>query len=316
MSGGQPVGENEVGFGFLNLPEEFQRADTSRVHVLPVPLEETVSYGGGTRRGPQAIIDASKQVELFDRAFRGEAALSYGIHTLPAVSIEPGPIEAVLDRIQAAVAAIAAAGRLPVVLGGEHTVTLGPVRALHAAHRGAADAPLAVVQVDAHADLRDAYHRSPYSHACVMRRLVEETGCALTQVGVRSLCAEEDAFIRDHSGSVRTFFADEIHADASGGWLAELSDRLRGRRVYLTIDVDGLDPSIVPATGTPEPGGLSWRQAMALLEALTGAAEEIVGIDCVELAPLPGLHAADFAAAKLLYRAISLSVLRRPNRRP
>ena len=314
MSARSPVGEDEVGFGFLNLPEEFQRPGTSSVHVLPVPLEETVSYGGGTRRGPRAIIDASRQVELFDRALGGEAALAYGIHTLPAVPVEPGPIEAILDRVQGAVAAIAAAGRLPVVLGGEHTVTIGPVRALHG--RGPASAPLAVVQVDAHADLRDVYHRSPYSHACVMRRLVEETGCELCQVGIRSLCAEEDAFIREHAGTVRTFFADEIHADTTGGWLAELASRLAGKRVYLTIDVDGLDPSIVPATGPPEPGGLSWRQAMALLEAVAGAAGEIVGIDCVELAPAPGLHAADFAVAKLLYRAISLSVLRRPNRRP
>jgi agmatinase len=302
-----PVGEEEVGFGFLNLPEEFQRPGTSRVHVLPVPLEATASYGGGTRHGPQAIIDASKQVELFDRALGGEPALAYGIHTLPAVPVEPGAIETVLDRVQAAVAGIAAVGKLPVVLGGEHTVTIGPVRALAAARVVSPAAPLVVVQVDAHADLRGVYQGSPYSHACVMRRLLEDAGCELVQVGIRSLCAEEDAFIRENPARVRTFFADDIHADAAGAWLAELADRLRGRRVYLTIDVDGLDPSVVPATGTPEPGGLSWRQAMALLETVTGAAGEIVGIDCVELAPVPGMHAADFAAAKLLYRAISLS---------
>jgi agmatinase len=316
-----PVGENEDGFGFLNLPEEFQRAETSRVHVLPVPLEETVSYGRGARHGPQAIIDASRQVELFDRAFGGEPALEYGIHTLAAVHVGTGPLEAMLARIQTAVAGIVAAGKLPVTLGGEHTVTIGPVRAiaeatalgaLHAAAAtgNVAGAPLAVVQVDAHADLRDVYHDSPYSHACVMRRLIEETGCQLCQVGIRSLCAEEDEFLREHSGSVRTFFAEEIHADAAGAWLTELADRLRGKRVYLTIDVDGLDPSVVPATGTPEPGGLTWQQAMALLETVTGAAGEIAGIDCVELAPVPGLHGADFAVAKLLYRAISLSLRR------
>jgi agmatinase len=322
MPGKPPVGEQEVGFGFLDLPEEFQRADTSRVHVLPVPLEETVSYGGGTRAGPEAIIEASKQVELFDRAFGGEPALAYGIHTLAPVPVEPGPIEAILDRVQAAVAGIVAAGKLPVTLGGEHTVTIGPVRAiaeatalgaLHAARTarsGWAGTPLTVVQVDAHADLRDVYQGSPYSHACVMRRLVEETGCRLCQIGIRSLCAEEDAFIREHPGAVRTFFADEIHADAAGGWLTGLADLLRGRRIYLTIDVDGLDPSVIPATGTPEPGGLTWQQAMAMLETVTGAAGEIVGIDCVELAPVPGLHAADFAVAKLLYRAISLALRR------
>jgi agmatinase len=323
MPGKPPVGEQDIGFGFLNLPEELQRAGTSRVHVLPVPLEETVSYGGGTRRGPEAIIDASRQVELFDRAFGGEPALAYGIHTLPAVRTGDG-VEAALARVQAAVAGIVAAGKLPVTLGGEHTVTIGPVRAiaeatargaLHAARAGAegasSAAPLTVVQVDAHADLRNVYQGSPYSHACVMRRLVEETGCGLCQVGIRSLCAEEDAFIKGHPETVRTFFADDIHADAAGAWLGELAERLRGRRVYLTIDVDGLDPSVVLATGTPEPGGLSWQQAMTVLETVTGAAGGIAGIDCVELAPVPGMHAADFAVAKLLYRAISLA-MRRP----
>ncbi len=309
MPGATPVGDSEVGFGFLNLPEEFQRPGTSRVHVLPVPLEETVSYGGGTRRGPEAIIEASKQVELFDRVLGGEPALDYGIHTLPAIDAS-GDIAMVLARVQAAVAGIVAAGKLPVVLGGEHTVTVGPVRAIAAAAPvgGTAAAPLVVVQVDAHADLREGFHGSPYSHACVMRRLLEETGCELCQVGIRSLSAEEDAFIRGNPGRVRTFFADEIHADSSGAWLGELTSRLAGKRIYLTIDVDGLDPSVVPATGTPEPGGLSWRQALALLDAVGGAARAVVGIDCVELAPSPGLHAADFAVAKLLYRAISLSV--------
>jgi agmatinase len=308
MPGKPAVGGEEIGSGFLGLPERFQRADTSRVHVLPVPLERTVSYGAGTAAGPAAIIEASRQVELFDRLLGGEPALDVGIHTRPAPGMD-GTIEDVLARVRAAVAEIVAAGKLPVVLGGEHTVTLGPVTAIAAAASPGAP-PLAVVQVDAHADLRGEYQGTPYSHACVMRRLVEETGCELTQVGIRSLCAEEDAFIRDHPGRVLTLFADEIHEDAAAGWLGALAARLAGKRVYLTIDVDGLDPSVVPATGTPEPGGLSWQQAMALLATVTAAAGEIVGIDCVELAPSPGLHAADFAVAKLLYRAISLSLRR------
>jgi agmatinase len=293
--------------GFLDLPERYRLPETSSVHVLPVPLELTVSYGGGTGGGPAAIIEASKQVELFDRALGGEPALGYGIHTLPAIPVEPGPIEAILDRIRIAAAGIVAAGRLPVVLGGEHTATIGAIRAVHDA-RGDTSVPLAVVQVDAHADLRGTYQGSPYSHACVMRRLLEETDCELFQVGIRSLCTEEDAFIGENPGRVRTFFADDIHADARGSWLTELSGRLRSRSVYLTIDVDGLDPSVIPATGTPEPGGLSWQQAMVLLDTVAGAAGKVVGIDCVELAPVPGMHAADFAVAKLLYRAMSLAV--------
>jgi agmatinase len=315
MPGEVPVGDSEVGFGFLNLPEEHQRPGTSRVHLLPVPLEATVSYGGGTRRGPAAIIEASRQVELFDRALGGEPALAYGIHTLPALDAA-GDVADVLARVEDAVAAILGAGKLPVTLGGEHTVSIGPVRAIHAAARAAAAggadaAPLAVVQVDAHADLRGGFHGSSYSHACVMRRLVEETGCELFQVGIRSLSAEEDGFIRAKAATVRTFFADEIHADAGGGWLDELAGRLAGRRVYLTIDVDGLDPAVVPATGTPEPGGLTWGQALALIATVGRAAGSVVGIDCVELAPVAGLHAADFAVAKLLYRAISAAVRQR-----
>jgi agmatinase len=299
----------EAGAGFLDLPEQCRRPDTSRVHVLPVPLEQTVSWGGGTRQGPRAIIEASAQVELFDRSLGGEPALAYGIHTLPPIPVEPGPLEAVLSRTGSAVAAILAAGKLPVVLGGEHTVTIGSARAVHESSPPGA-ASLAVVQIDAHADLRDEYQGTKHSHACVMRRLVEQTGCELFQVGIRSLCVEEDAFIRGHPDRVRTYFAEQIHADAHGAWLAELAGRLRGRRVYLTIDVDGLDPSVIPATGTPEPGGLSWQQAMLLLDTIAGAAGAVVGIDCVELAPVPGAHWADFAVAKLLYRAMSLAVLR------
>ncbi len=291
-----PTTRDEGGFGFLDLPEAHQRPGGSRVHVLPAPLEETVSYEGGTSAGPAAIIAASRQVELYDGALGGEPALEYGIHTLAPVELVAGDVVASLAAIERGVAAIVAAGRLPVVLGGEHTVTVGAVRAVKAAGRLAGGAkPPAIVQLDAHADLRSEFHGTKWSHACVMRRIFEETDCELFPMGVRSMSAEEADFIEEHAGRVHRY---GVHR------LKGLVTALRGRSIYLTMDVDGLDPSVVAATGTPEPGGLSWREAVELVTAVCSAGT-VVGIDCVELAPRPGLHAADFAVAKLLYWTIS-----------
>lgn len=282
---------------FLDLPEQEATYERAGVLLLPVPFEATVSYGHGTAHGPAAIIEASKQVELYDREFDSEPALAYGVHTLPAVTMPADPAQAV-EAITEAVAAAAASGKLVVGLGGEHTVSVGFGRGLLRAVGG----PLTIVQIDAHCDLRDSYEGSPYSHACIARRLLEEEGIAqVLQLGIRSLCPEEIAFARANPERVRIWFSEEVHA---GNWQSELIERLRGRLVYLTIDVDGLDPSIVPATGTPEPDGLTWTETLAILRTVTQHAT-VVGLDCVELAPVESLHLADFAVAKLLYKAIS-----------
>ncbi len=269
--------------------------------ILPLPLEATVTYGRGTRYGPEAIIRASQQVELYDREFGCEVALEYGVHTLPALSF-PEDVGEAVGVIADAAARWAATGKLLVGLGGEHTVTLGLVRGVLRARRG----PLTVVQIDAHADLRAEYEETPYSHACTARRLLEESGVEqILQLGVRSVCLEEVEFARAHPDRVRVWYAEEVHA---GNWAAELAARLSGRTVYLTIDVDGLDPAVIPATGTPEPDGLTWKEAVDIIRTVARAASAVVGVDCVELAPVPGLHAAEFAAAKLLYKAISLGM--------
>jgi N1-aminopropylagmatine ureohydrolase len=282
---------------FLDLSGRDADAGRAAVFVLPIPLEVTVSWGGGTARGPAAIIDASTQVELYDREFDSEPALLYGVHTLAPVTLPADPPTAV-DAIESAVAAAAGAGKLLVGLGGEHTVSVGFGRGLLRALEG----PLTVVQIDAHCDLRDAYEGSPYSHACVARRLLESSGIEqVLQLGIRSLDVEEVTFARANSDRLRIWFAEEVHA---GAWQEELQGRLRGKRVYLTIDVDGLDPAVVPATGTPEPDGLSWSEALEIVRAVTTVAP-VVGLDCVELAPHAGQHAADFAVAKLLYKTIS-----------
>ncbi|MGQ9802932.1 MAG: agmatinase [Anaerolineae bacterium] len=294
---GGPSPEN-----FLGLPEPYTRPERARVLVLPLPLEATVTYGRGTRYGPEAILRASGQVELYDREFGREVALEYGVHTLPAPSL-PEYVGEAVGAIADAAAHWAATDKLLVGLGGEHTVTLGMVRGILRARGG----PLTIVQIDAHADLRAEYEGNPYSHACTARRLLEEMGVEqILQLGVRSVCPEEVEFAHAHPDRVRVWYAEEVHA---GGWAEGLAARLSGRAVYLTIDVDGLDPAVIPATGTPEPDGLTWREAMDVIRTVARAAAAVVGIDCVELAPVPGLHAAEFAAAKLLYKAVSYAIL-------
>lgn len=285
---------------FLGLPPHASGFEQARVLVLPIPYEATVSYGGGTARGPEAIIAASQQVELYDREYDAEVALGYGVHTLPPLRLPDDPAAAVAAITQATAQA-AATGKLVVGLGGEHTVSAGFGAGLLQALGG----PITVVQLDAHADLRDEYEGTPYSHACVMRRLWDRPEVEqVLQLGIRSVCPEEVALVRGHPARVRLWYAEEVHA---GGWRAELVARLRGKRVFLTIDVDGLDPAIVPATGTPEPDGLTWTEALDIVR-LVGDTATVVGLDCVELAPTPGLHAADFAVAKLVYKAISYAL--------
>ncbi|MEG2140628.1 MAG: agmatinase, partial [Bilophila sp.] len=245
-------------------------------HVLPVPLEASVSYGEGTHNGPDAILAASDQLELWD----GESVPArLGIHTWPAVDCQ-GDTPQVLARIETAVQGVLDCGGLPVLLGGEHTVTYGALAALQKQY-----GTFGVIQFDAHADLRDSYEGTPWSHACVMRRAVKDLGLPLVQFGVRALCLEEV--------EARTLHAVRVY-DA-----ATLAHRLPDaplppdfpKQVYLTFDVDGLDPSIMPATGTPVPGGLGWYDALTLAKrALQG--RQVLGFDVVELAPLAGFLAA------------------------
>jgi agmatinase len=288
---------------FLGLPDEHSSFEQAAVLVLPIPFEATVSYGSGTRHGPAAIIEASQQVELYDRESDSEPALEYGIHTLPPVELAGDPQTAVAE-IAEAVAAAAASGKLLVGLGGEHTVSVGFGRGLLDALGG----PLTVVQIDAHSDLRDEYEETPFSHACIARRLLEMDGIEqVLQLGIRSVCREEVDFVRANPQRARVWYSEQVHA---GGWRDELVERIRGRRIFLTIDVDGLDPSIVQATGTPEPDGLTWQETLDILRTVSTHAQ-VVGLDCVELAPLDNLHASDFAVAKLLYKTISYAVGRR-----
>ena len=256
--------------------------------VVPVPYDLTSTYQSGSRRGPGAILDASANMELYDEELRKETYLA-GIHTLvPLAADARGPGEMVAS-VREQITRVLVHGKIPVMLGGEHSISLGAVQAMQEKYPA-----LSVLQLDAHADLRDSYQGSPYSHAAVARRIAEI--CPLVQVGIRSMSVEEAVFIA--AGTVRTLTVDTIRADK--GWQEKVLEYLSGD-VYVTIDLDVFDPAIMPSTGTPEPDGLAWRDVLSLLRQLSRR-RRIRGFDVVELAPVPGLVAPDFLAAKLVYR--------------
>ncbi len=258
--------------------------------VVPVPYDLTSTYQPGSRRGPAAILEASANMELYDEELHKET-YRVGISTLTPLDVDArGPAEMV-EAVRGSIAQIINDEKTPVMLGGEHSISFGAVAAMKEKHPR-----ISVLQLDAHADLRDTYQNSPYSHASVARRISEI--CPLVQAGIRSMSAEEAEFIK--TAGIRTYssdfilstrnFCEQICADLSGD-------------LYITVDLDVLDPSVMPSTGTPEPGGLSWHH---VLELVREAAQKcrVRGFDIVELAPIPGIIAPDFLAAKLVYRMI------------
>ena len=260
--------------------------EEARFHIVPVPLERTVSYGSGAASGPNAILQASLQLEAFDGvSYPGQS----GMFTAPHVDCS-GDMRTILRRIEAAAREVFEQDRIPVLLGGEHSLTQAAVQACRESGRD-----FGVVQIDAHADLRDVYDETPYSHACVMRRIAE-LGIPIFQIGVRSLCREEIEYRAEHGIP----FLDASDLQRSG-FPDPLLPEDFPKEVYLTFDVDGLDASLMPATGTPEPGGLSWWHALNAVERVVQHGRRLIGLDVVELAPIPGLHSADYLAAKLTY---------------
>ena len=284
---------NPAVFTFGDIPVEYARYESSHYVLIPAGYDRTTSYGTGARRGPQAIFEASKQVELYDEELHRNTYRD-GIFICRPIEVPADGPERVIASIADVAKSVVNDGKIPVVLGGEHTVSLGSIQACNIFHPS-----LTVVQIDAHSDLRDQYEGSPYSHACVMRR-VAEIGCPLVQIGIRSQSEEEALWIEHHSDRCRVYYARDIANSPDSAWIHSMIESIQGP-VYLTIDIDGLDPSLVPATGTPEPGGLSWYQTLQILRELCRA-NTIIGFDLVELAPIPGFHASDFLAARLLYR--------------
>ncbi|MEM6456118.1 MAG: agmatinase [Acidobacteriota bacterium] len=279
-------------FGGLDA-DEAGAPDAAQVVVLPVAYERTVSYGRGTADGPDAILRASAYVELYDEELDREP-IAQGVHTLPILQPAAFDLADALDEIERAARAPLEAGRFLVTLGGEHGLTLAPVRAARAVFGDA----LGVIQFDAHADLRDRYEGTPHSHASVMKRIVD-LGLPTAAIGLRALSQPEAALIR--ARDLPVIWGHQLDR-IDGTDFDRLLDRLP-ERVYLTFDLDFFDPSLVPATGTPEPGGGFWWPTMRLLRRLF-ARKTVVAMDVVELAPRPGHPASDFVAARLVYKCL------------
>jgi agmatinase len=267
---------------------DFERA---RVVIVPVPLDRTTSYVAGTRNGPHEILVASSHMELWDEEMQSDVH-SVGIFTMPEMEFPYESLERVAKEIRRVTGELVARDKFPVILGGEHSITPPVVAAMAARYPG-----MSVLQLDAHADLRDQFMGTPHSHACAMRRVLEYARC--TQVGIRSLSPEEAEIVS--SLPTEVFYDYNMRDDPD--WMERVVESL-SETVYITIDVDGMDPAIMPATGTPEPGGLSWYELLALLRK-TIEKRKVVGCDIVELAPMPGNVAPNFLCAKLVYKILS-----------
>jgi len=271
-----------------------ERGPDAHFQIVPMPLEKTVSYGSGTANGPTALIEASDQLE---RLWRGFEPCAAGITTTPAIDCSV-PLEYALDSLAARTESIVRAGHVPVTLGGEHSLTWAAVLGV----KRALGRPVGIIQIDAHADLRRAYQDFRHSHASVMQLLVEEEGCALAQYGVRALCQEE-ADCRARHNVIFIDAEDLVTGNIHDITLPEDFPE----DVYVSFDVDGLDAAIMPATGTPVPGGLGYYQALALVRSgLKG--RRCVGIDVVELAPIEGWDVWNFTAAQLTYALMGIAL--------
>jgi agmatinase len=287
----------ELPHSFLGLDEQASDFEGAAAVILPVPYEATTSFGGGTGGGPAAIIEASRYIELYDQELDAEP-YEVGVATLPALWLTGAGPQQALAELRAAYDAVldAAPGKFVLTLGGEHSITSAPVLAW-ADRLERESRRLSVLLFDAHTDLRPEYEGSPYSHAAVMHRVHERV--ELVAVGIRAITADEMRLVRA-SDHIHVFLADDVHR--GDAWMDDVMARL-GEDVYISFDVDCFDPAVMPATGTPEPGGLQWYPVLKLLRRVF-AERTVHAADVVELAPIPGLAAPDFTAAKLAYKMI------------
>ena len=270
---------------------ENQNYRTSKVVIVPVPYESTTYYVSGTKEGPWAIINASRHMELYDIERNKDISKS-GIFTLEELEPSKNSPKETVSRIENLITKILDDNKIPFMIGGEHSVTVGAVSAFkkkYSTHN------LSVLQLDAHSDLRNEFEGTKFHHACVIRRITQDLKLPVTQVGIRSVSLEESEYIKE-SKKNNIFYGRKYTPEEVINTLKE--------NVYLTLDLDVLDPSIMPSVGTPEPGGLYWDEVLNLLEEVSKS-RKIVGADVVELSPMPGFIAPDFLAAKLVYKVIS-----------
>ena len=269
-------------------PSEFE---TARAAILPIPLERTTSYVQGTKNGPREILHASSQLELWDEELEVDVS-SVGLCSLPGMELLHDDIQAALDEITNVASAILEKEKFLVGLGGEHSITPALAAATTAHYPD-----LSILQIDAHADLRESYMGSRLNHACAMRRSLEYARC--TQVGIRSMSQEEAEIV----SSLNTTIFFDVNMRQRTDWMNDVVKSL-GQHVYITIDCDGLEPGTMPAVGTPEPGGLSWMELLGLLRAVFSQ-REVIACDVVELCPIPGVIHPNFLCAKLVYKLLT-----------
>jgi agmatinase len=286
--------------GFLGVEEKYLKSpDQAKVVVVPFGLEKSVSYGGGTKNGPAAIIKASQQVELFDEEFWFEPFRKYGVATLKEPKIDRTSVAKSLQQLEKITQKILDAGKFPLILGGEHSITAGSIRPFVKKYPD-----LAILHFDAHADLRDGFDGEHYSHAAALRRVMDNPISTLISCGIRNISASEIPYLEANRHRITIHFGkDRRNWDAK-----RIVAALKGRPVFLTFDLDGFDSSLMQATGTPEPGGVMWEDALDIIREASKISN-IVGADVVELAPVKALHSCDFLAAKLCYKILSYAFL-------
>ena len=284
--------------GFLGVEEKYLKSpDDAKVIVVPFGLEKSVSYGGGTCNGPKAIIKSSHQAELFDEEFWCEPFRQYGVATLKPVEINKN-IPKALKQLEDITTKILDAGKFPLILGGEQSITAGSIRPFVKKYPD-----LAILHFDAHADLRDGYGGEHFSHAAALRRVMDNPISTLISCGIRNISAGEIPYLEANSHRIKIHFAkDRRNWDAK-----KIVAALKGRPVFLTFDLDGFDSSLMQATGTPEPGGMMWDDALDIIREASKICN-IVGADVVELAPVKAFHSCDFLAAKLCYKILNFGL--------
>ncbi|MBL4666296.1 MAG: agmatinase [Sneathiella sp.] len=286
--------------GFLGLDEaDAVNFDQAKAVIVPFGLEASVSYGGGAAKGPAAMIAASHQVELFDEVFWCEAFREYGVVTVPPENLDGLTISDALDGLAKKIETLLDANKFPLIFGGEHSLTAGAIRPYVDRY-----SDLIVLHFDAHADLRDGYEGEHFSHAAAIRRVLDHKKLPIVSVGIRNISAEEIPFLEENQHRIHMHWGK----DRAKWNVEDMVSPLKGRPIYLTFDLDGFDSSLMPATGTPEPGGFFWEDAMSIIDAASKAGT-IVGADINELAPIGGFNAPDFLAAKLAYKILNYALI-------
>ncbi len=277
---------------WFDLEPKLSDPETARVTIIPAPFEGSVSYGKGAAQGPYALFQASRQVEFFEPELKINPC-QIGISSIPPLSLAGMPAKDAVEKVAEATRLVLSKGKKPVMIGGEHSLSFGSIKACREFFPD-----LAILHLDAHSDLRESYHGDPFSHASVMKR-VFDAGIKFISAGIRSQCREEWELIQ--ANNLQIYYAYQLQK--MSGW-QELIARQLGENIYLTLDLDVFSPAELPGTGTPEPGGIGYYDLLKLFRAISDSGKSIVGFDLVELAPIPDQQVSEFTAARILYQMI------------